>query len=33
MNPKRERAKSRVVEEIKAVFKFGKKFVINGKLF
>lgn len=30
-NAKRERAKSQVVEETKAVFEFGQKFVVNGK--
>jgi len=30
-NPKFERAKSKVVKEIKAVFAVGKKFVRNDK--
>ena len=30
-NTKRERAKSKVVKEIKAVFEVGKKFVRNDK--
>jgi hypothetical protein len=31
MNTKRERAKSKVVEEIKNVFEVENKFVVNGK--
>jgi hypothetical protein len=33
MNTKLERAKSKVVEETKAVFKFGQKIVVNGRLY
>jgi hypothetical protein len=32
-NPKRERAKSRGVEEIKSVLEFKNKIVVTGKLF
>jgi len=32
-NTKRERAKSRFVEEIKTVLEFERKIVVNGKLF
>ena len=33
MNTKRERAKSKVVEEMKTVLEFENKVVVNGELF